>query len=645
MPDDVEYLIKRVVGYLTNGLGLVGKVHTLLSCGHYVNHALFDLNRFGACPICQFAAPELDASKPAVVELKESTPLKMLNLATELSVLEAFSNVVAARTSISASYKTFLRAVIAAAPANAEANLPADIAFKENAAVVAAAFIKEGIRTVRLTRTATDVLRLAVALCDGDVSLKEPTRFKLKNGERVLVLECLEDIAQQPALMAEEMNRTRERWLRLGEVLHVGQYAKRFPKAAAVFDQLRNNASEIGSYNGRVAAFIEKSHLRAGEAAELLALLSERPGELARKVDALLQKGGVESRAVLETLRCVIDKVSTNILLTMSAHFRHRDTVAEFRAFMPKGMVANMFYSEGDTRFPLPQDVRLAVLDIVGSELSRRMAQREPLGKVFIDDSLDGIIVPFSQRSASTALTTLPRGSRVPFNADKGFLRLFTHWTETDESEQVDLDLTCALFDENWVKQDHLSWTNMNSYGRSRHSGDVRSAPAPTGASEFIDLDIEALKCVGVRYAAVMAFSWTGQSFDQFDAFAGFMERDDSSEGDHFEARTVTQKFAVSGPTKILVPMIVDILEGTVVWADLSLKGHDAYNCIENQQERVVQMARAILGLRKTRPSLYDLFLLHAQARGTLVESEHEADLVLNQSKLFELDDVAANWL
>jgi hypothetical protein len=58
-----------------------------------------------------------------------------------------------------------------------------------------------------------------------------------------------------------------------------------------------------------------------------------------------------------------------------------------------------------------------------------------------------------------------------------------------------------------------------------------------------------------------------------------------------------------------------------------------------------VQLNKAIDALGQSRMSLQELFQLHAQARGELVAEREGADLVLDEAKLFELDDVIANWL
>ena len=649
IPEDFEYLSRKAIGYLQSAFGLKYKNCTVLSCGHVIDRQVFDIHQFGGCPVCQRAAPELDASKPGVLPLMltDAVPLKMLSLASHDDVLTVFANAAQSRTSLSESYKEFMRGVLASATEAAVSRLPEDMPFKENMALVVGMLVQVGAATPvasRYIKTSTDVLRIAAALSGGDLSLAEVCKFKLSNSQRRFIMAALEKLPQSKDQLLEDMVAYLGRWVRLGEVLHIGQYASRYPKAAQCFDVLRNSPESIVTYDAAVGRLFDKYHMSKSEGAELLALLSKRPGEFARKLDKLLQRGGLDETVVLEKFKAIAGALATPMLLTLLAHFRNRGEQAEFRAFMPKGSVAKMFIVEGDSRHTLSLTTRSEVIAIARKELVARFAKKPSLGKVFIEDGLDRVLVPTSQRSASTGLVTVPRGSRVPFNTDKNFLRLFIHWMETPETDRIDVDLTAGLYDENWSLVDQMSWTNMSSFGRSTHSGDVRSAPAPHGAAEFIDVDLDSVKKHGVRYVLMNVYSWTGQKFKDFPAFAGFMEREDTRDGDHFEAKTVVNKFALASDTTAVAPMAVDLETGDVIWMDMTLKA-GGYGSIESQGSKMVAMAKAIEAMRNSRVSLYDLFELHAEARGTMVSSKDEAEVVLDMGQLMQMDDIVANWL
>ena len=99
----------------------------------------------------------------------------------------------------------------------------------------------------RYFKTATDVLRLAVAWSDGDVSLAEATRFrKFKRRERRLL-----GLLERRHPITEDMLRFKDRWIRLGEILHPSEYKHRYIRREEAFDILRNH-KPFTTYNGSV---------------------------------------------------------------------------------------------------------------------------------------------------------------------------------------------------------------------------------------------------------------------------------------------------------------------------------------------------------------------------------------------------------
>ena len=136
--------------------------------------------------------------------------------------------------------------------------LPEAIPSKENMAVIVAACRKmpclSDARLDGFVRTATDVLRIAVALSDGDVSLAASTKFGLM--PRVTRRRLLGWLEQAPNRL-EDMQRWSGRWIRLGERLHPGESAERFPQTAADFAALRAGR-RADSFNSRVEGALER---------------------------------------------------------------------------------------------------------------------------------------------------------------------------------------------------------------------------------------------------------------------------------------------------------------------------------------------------------------------------------------------------
>src|SRR5262249_25436241 len=118
--------------------------------------------------------------------------------------------------------------------------LPAAIPQKENLAYLVGALLKYEVPTylTPYLKTATDVLRVAVVMSGGDVSLATPGKFRrFKRAERRFLLAALEAV---PTL-TEDMLRRPEVWKRLGRELRPGDYKEKYPNTLKAFDVVRND--------------------------------------------------------------------------------------------------------------------------------------------------------------------------------------------------------------------------------------------------------------------------------------------------------------------------------------------------------------------------------------------------------------------
>ncbi|MGK0358146.1 MAG: hypothetical protein ACI9U2_000429, partial [Bradymonadia bacterium] len=320
-------------------------------------------------------------------------------------------------------------------------------------------------------KTATDILRLAVVMSEGDVSLAEVVKFRLvTRAERRLLLALL-NRCRSPI---EDMFRYPKRWIRLGERLHPGEYAKRFPHAFKAFKAVRAG-DRPETFNSRVEAAFE-----AGKLDEALEILTARPGELARRMDHLLRTHPRPS-AVIAAFVGGTARMATPLLLQVMAHFRARHQgMPKLRAFFPKGESARM-KPLPFTLPDLPDGAAQAVEQACKAALIERFSALPALGKVYVDPDLNDCLVPFSQRSASRALRTLVRGSRLPL-PEGTTIRFFLWWKEGvvngRATGDVDIDLSAVMYDPDWGYLEHISYTNLKSAKyQSFHSGDITEAP------------------------------------------------------------------------------------------------------------------------------------------------------------------------
>ncbi len=567
--------------------------------------------------------------------LNEQTELRVIDLGTRADFESIFVQLAGAKTSLSAQDKEDLAWFVSQYGDNISPLVPKVVPCKENLAVLGASLLRhapvaaEGLSDK--IKTATDVLRLAVALSDGDVSLAAPVKFtKFKRSQRRMLLSWVERCSNT----VEDMLRWKNRWIRLGERLHPGDYSTEFPKTFAAFKALRNN-EKITTFNSRLECL-----LTHGDTEGVLSLLEARPGDLARRLDHLLRISK-NAPTILQTFREQADQVSTPVLLQMLAHFRHRDHPAELRIFFPKGEVGKLHAMPCELP-ALQSGIANEVATICENALIARFARLPPLGRCRIDEQMKHFMVPLSQRSASKALRTLTRGSRLPL-PEARVLRFFIWWR--NGSSRTDIDLSASLFDHEQRHVGDLAYYNLKNFGGC-HSGDI--VDAPKGAAEFIDVEIERLIAHKVRYIIMMIASYTRQPYcDLPECFAGWMARQEAGSGEVFEARTVVDKLDVASNTSICIPAVFDLVAKEVIWADLALTRRPAFsNNALNNLSSLSLMLRSLTSLAK--PDLHTLFSLHVKARGSLAAAGGKADTTFSFKEgitPLDVDRIRADFL
>lgn len=547
--------------------------------------------------------------------LEELHQLRWIELGSKEDFNQIFSRLAASNASLSDSDKDILRWFTE--NRNVETLIPEMIPQKETLAFLAM-LLPESDRLIKAIKTATDVLRVAVAMSDGDVSLAEPVRFRnFSKRERRFLLSCLENTGSS---RTEDMLRWKDRWIRLGERLHPGDYQKRFPGSYESFSVLRNNLP-FKTFNSKA-----EDAIRTADVDQTATLLSQRPGDFARRLDHVLRTHSDPDR-ILEAFFSVAQQVSTPVLLQAWCHFQYRDSINS-RAFFPKGNAAKVQFDE-EALPPLSSSISQTAADGIRRVLVERFSKLPPLNKVSLDPRLKDQIVPFSQRSASRSLRSISRGSRFDLPAGDT-VRFFCWWKNIDSSDEwssrVDLDLSASLFDNDWELIGEVAYYNLRE-GQCYHSGDITSAPQ--GACEFIDINLPYVLESNSRYIVMSVLSYSSQPFFALpECFGGWMMRQKPNSGEIFEARTVQDKIDLTAVSRTCVPVIIDAQTRQVYWSDLGLKGFYQINNAATNSVGFSQIGRAIVELNK--PTLFDLFEMHAVARGQIVDNPDAADTVFD---------------
>ncbi|MFJ5231083.1 hypothetical protein ACIQBJ_14460 [Kitasatospora sp. NPDC088391] len=487
-----------------------------------------------------------------------------------------------------------LRDLAALAAHCADGPQPERMPVRENRAVVNAARLRAGAPL--LLDTVTDVLRLACALCDGDVGLGTPTRFgPLSRPVRRALLAGLDAVvAAAPGKLAD-VPAHREAFKRLGERLHPHEYP-RWPHAAEVFAVARGERA-VRTPDGRVEEL-----LAAGDVSGAAALLAATPGRLLRALDRLLRtcRTDAERAAVLAAAERALPGAAGPLLLSVREHLHHRGAGGGARrVFVNRRAHAKVL---ADTRAPLPEAERERLIGLLDDEVASRL----PSGprRLLVDPDVLEIALPLSGRAAGTGFGVLPRGSLSPVRGE--LLRFFVYWKQ--RAETTDFDLSALMLDEEYDHPVWLSYTELKSLA-GEHSGDVTEAP--DGASEFINLRLDAVR---EAYIVPQVNVYSGEGFEQVEeSFFGYMLRDAEQEGLPFEARTVRMKSELRGPGRIALPLVFERTpEGAwrARWLHLYLRGTPAANRVETNRVTVADLLAAATGQeRVTVRHLLDLMV------------------------------------
>ena len=599
--------------------------------------------------------------------LDEKVKLQVLHVARGAEPSEIASQLAGSNTSLSDTDKADLKFLYEEFLDRGLFGFPKDVPNKENLAFLGTVFFGGHLSCTfpylsPHFKTATDVLRLAVALSDGDISLATPTKFrKFKRAERRELLALLDGCLKgydyddpdrrwsSVVPVAEDISRHEGAWLRLAERLHPGEYADRYHGAFDSIWMVRNS-NLPQSWRSKV-----EEAVRSGNIKEAIELLVERPGEYARRLDQLLRVATTyeDKVKVAEAFLVVADKVSTPVLLQAKAHFEARSAgncMEELpeRTVFPKGNVAKVQLVPALPRLDEDgQEVCKLLPRGISSVLLHRFKTLPPLGKVYLDSKLQSYLLPFSQRSASKSLRTIVRGSCIPFYFyHKNILRAFLWWRQPGSpikgreearynKSRTDLDLSIVFFSKKWEMLGRVAYYDLkNDY--SWHSGDITSAP--DGACEFIDIDISKAFKAGVRYAVMTVTGFTTQNFcDLPECFAGWMLREKAQKGEVFDPKTVEDKADLASETRSGIPVIFDLDKMESIWCDsaLSIDRHSPVN-VDNNKSAIELLCRAMS--RTDKPSVYDLLYIHSVARGTFVNFPEDADTVFSVANGTQFD-------
>ena len=489
----------------------------------------------------------------------------------------------------------------------------------------------------------TDLLRVYAVLSEESPTLANPVKFvSLPRKSRRILLAKLNEFAEKKGNFCEDLARNEFLWKRALELLHPGEFASQFPVLAKQVHAFRNEEYET------YYSILEQAKSSQDRYLELLSL---RPGEFARKLDATLRIVGYEPRKTLNAFAKIAKDVATPVLLSLWTFYQNRPN-AKGRVFRFHTAHGYRVHGVNCGLPPMLESLRSEILSLLESSLKDIYASRPRVEKVYLSPTLKQYAVPSNARNANPANKTLTYGTRIALKKGTRYLRCFTHWkNRVAKFGRIDIDLSAEFFSEDFRRQKSLAWHNMSELNKLHcfHSGDF--VTAPNGASEFIDLDLDAVAPL-YRYIAIADTMYYGIDYASTpECFAGLAILSEKTynkvreKKERLNPATVKYKFDLTtkGCGEVIC-FVIDTKTRELIWADSAFESD--LRQVAATDLRVIGQVQDVL---KTRMNLYDFFKLH-EGHVSFVDNPKDAKFLIGEEdeadlKPYFVQDIIADWM
>ena len=509
--------------------------------------------------------PGFMASLKAKVDFKK---LKRLKLADDENARCRFERLVSSNVALDKKSQTDLVKL----SAHYYLSAPADIKSAEARIAVLIGMVDAGVPLAnameRLKCQPADVLRFAAAKFDFE-GVKLPADVLYASvpwSQRVQLLTFLSNSSFE--YLCEAMGNNRQAWIRFFKHTHLmtqADFRNRFTKVVAAamvsvgskqeaipkravenflrdhkkfYDVTESGNLAFRTFASRIQSSVENQDFEAFQKE-----IQTRPNFLFRNIGSLSNVCTKKTESdFVELVRGLIDHASASVLFSII----QIDVNADFRIIDSKGntTVTDANYS------PVIGEVQ----GLAEREIFRRYGFE---GQVAVDEKLKNKIVPFLSTNAD-----LDRGTKIKFE-DSKYLYFVMHWVE-QAGRRTDLDHSYVCLDKDWNAETIYFGNQANSF--IAQSGDITSAPAPNGGTEYGRIDLKKIPSK-VQYIVPIMNVYCGDVFSENEvAYAGFMF---SNEGE-FSLSRKHVRYDLSQPANSNIPFVMDVKAKEIIVVDFN---------------------------------------------------------------------------
>lgn len=483
-----------------------------------------------------------------------------------------------------------------------------DFGFKENGISFINTVMNKGVAFE--INDATDVLRLAAAMSDADVSLRIKPRFKKFNRSERKVLLSLLDKSKN---LVADISLRKEVWKKLFIALRPGDYA--FENVKAAYNSLYNN--EVKSFNSSIEAKIKAADV------SVLKDLSSRTGDFARRFHKLYSVFGNDAVNTMVSIAPEMDNIQ---LLKLQKYLSTINTRTKL-IYPPKGHW-NKAQLEDNNKVKIDDNHLNELNSSINKVLAERLNTSIPEGVMLCENTNKVKLQTNDQKLADYG-----RGTVFDLPEDVNFIRSASFWAIDDRTTFFDNGWN--FFNSEWKGLSSCCWNSTHNTNGAAFSGDpINTQDLQGRACQMIDLYIDKLINSGVRYAVWNILSYHNLPFDDAkEVLATLQWGENAEEGKLYEPSRVQMSFPITGKNLTKYIAYVDLVERKLVYIDANLKGstQSAANNIGNLEKAMP----AFIEYMDSLPSIADLFANAKQGEMPVLYSDAEVDIKSEKAYVF----------
>lgn len=403
----------------------------------------------------------------------------------------------------------------------------------------------------------TNILRYYAALSDGDVRLATSFKFvSLSNAKRRELLQAFEDTYTLNA--NDDADRHRTHFLLAFKMLHVGQYAKRYPNTFSVASALRE---------GKLQTFERKIEhgLSSADETTLVQFALYRPKLYIRQLNRLT--GLFAHDAVADNLVVALKRLSVYDIISLDAYLGY---VGKYdnRIIAPNGIWNKSAIH--DTKNHISETAVQLYRNVIKSALADRL--HDVVVKSDLRCLVGNITLPKNVDVVNESNHNL--GTRIPIGNNINHLRYISHW---QGDTTIWFDIGVSLFNTDFTQTQVCTWNVTNSTIMN-FSGDpvIGYDDGIKNATQMIDLDIDKSIDEGYRYALTTVLCYSKVTFsdhaDKFNAPRLIVEGlEDSEKGFLREPKRDIVNFELKTKAYTSYVCVVDLYAREIIHIDLDL--------------------------------------------------------------------------